>query len=139
MEEKKRSPVKKVVHFFDKLEDRIRAKLSHHPIVYTFIGGISIVLFWRGVWMTADMFPFLTGPVSIVISVCILLLTGLFVSFFVGDSILLTGLKREKKFIERTEMEIKGEVEVLGEIQTELKKIETMLDEVKAEQIAKKE
>ena len=55
---------KKIFRFFDKLEDHVRIALSHYPIVYTIIGGFSIVLFWRGVWMTADYFPFLTGPIG---------------------------------------------------------------------------
>jgi hypothetical protein len=41
--------------FFDKFEDHIRTHLSRYPIVYTIIGGIAIVLFWRGVWHTADI------------------------------------------------------------------------------------
>jgi hypothetical protein len=47
--------VKNIVHFFDKLEDYVRGILSKYPIPYAFVGGVSIVLFWRGVWHTADM------------------------------------------------------------------------------------
>ena len=75
--------MKDFFHFFDKLEDHIRAVLSRHNILYAFIGGVAIVLFWRGVWMTADMIPFLTGPMSIFISVVVLLGTRLFFSFFI--------------------------------------------------------
>lgn len=135
MEEKKQqSIIKKVINFFDDTEDTVRHHLSHRPILYTFIGGFAIVLFWRGVWMTADMFPFLTGPVSILISVCILLFTGLFVSFFIGDRILLTGLRGEKKLIEKTESELRGETHMLSEIQTEIQKMEAMLTEMKEKQ-----
>ena len=45
---------RKIVRFFDKLEDKIRGRLSHHPIFYALVGGIGVVLFWRGVWHTAD-------------------------------------------------------------------------------------
>ncbi len=128
---KKKGLFKRTYVFFDKLEDKIRARLSHHPILYTFIGGFAIVLFWRGVWMTADLFPFLTGPVSIMISVFILLMTGLFASFFVGDVIIMSGLKKEKKLIERTETEVKGEGEVLQEIENELHKLETIVTDLK--------
>jgi hypothetical protein len=89
--------MKKILNFFDKLEDEIRAALSRRPIIYAFAGGIAIVLFWRGVWMVADTIPFLTGPVSILVSVTILLAMGLFVSFFIGDNIIISGLKNEKK------------------------------------------
>ena len=89
--------IKHIIKFFDKLEDKVRGGLSRNPIIYTLIGGIAIVLFWRGVWLTADLFPFLTGPVSVVVSVSILLITGLFVSFFIGDQVIISGIKKEKK------------------------------------------
>ena len=126
---------KQIFVFFDKLEDHIRERLSHSPILYTFIGGFAIVLFWRGVWMTADYFPFLTGPISIIISVTVLLLTGLFTSFFVGDVIIMSGLKKEKKLVERTEGEIKGESEILSDIESELKRIEAIVKDAKEKKI----
>ena len=120
--------MKGVFHFFDKLEDKIRSGLSRHLIIYAFIGGTAIVLFWRGVWMTADTMPFLTGPVSIFISVIVLLITGLFVSFFVGDSIIISGLKNEKKIDEKIASEIKTEDGVLEEISKKLDAIEEELN-----------
>ena len=93
--------MKKIFHFFDKLEDNIRATLSKHNILYAFIGGVAIVLFWRGVWMTADAIPFLTGPISILISVIVLLGTGLFVSFFIGDEIIISGIKKKKGLMKK--------------------------------------
>lgn len=119
--------MKDFFHFFDKLEDRIRAVLSQHNILYAFIGGVSIVLFWRGVWHTADTIPFLTGPVSIVISVTVLLLTGLFVSFFIGDKIIISGIKREKRLDEKVASEIKTELDILSDIQKQLRDIEKEL------------
>ena len=120
--------IKKIFHFFDRLEDHVRETLSRHPILYTFIGGVAIVLFWKGVWDTADMFPVLYGPVSIIISVSVLLVTGLFVSFFVGDVIILSGVKKEKKIIEKTETEIRTEEIKLSEIKREMDEIKNMLE-----------
>ena len=121
----------KLVHFFDKLEDKTRAYLSRHPIFYAIIGGAAIVLFWRGIWYTADLFPFLTGPVSVIISVTILLLTGLFVSFFIGDRIILSGMKGEKKLVEKTAAEVQSDTEILLDIQKRVKKIEDELQSLK--------
>jgi hypothetical protein len=97
-------------YLFDKMEDHIRARLSRHPFIYTFIGGSGVVLFWRGVWHTADILehssPLLGHIFSplgcIVLSVVILLSTGLFVSVFIGDSIIMSGVKHDKKIIEKT-------------------------------------
>jgi len=112
--------MKSVITWFDRLEDRVRERLSRWPILYTIIGGVAIVLFWRGVWMTADLFSFLTGPVSILISVAVLLATGLFVSFFVGDVIILSGIKREKKLIDKTEEEVRKEASMLEKIHRDI-------------------
>lgn len=120
----------RLVKFFDKLEDRVRRALSRHPIIYTFIGGVGIVLFWRGVWLTADLFPFMTGPVSIIISVALLLLTGLFVSFFIGDEIIIEGLRQEKKITEKTESEIEAEEATLRQIRKTLEDIEAKLNKL---------
>lgn len=68
------------------------------------------MLFWRGIWHTADILehssPLLGHIFSplgcIVLSVVILLSTGLFVSVFIGDSIIMSGVKHDKKIIEKT-------------------------------------
>lgn len=115
--------------FFDKLEDKARSRLSRNPILYAFLSGIGTVLFYRGVWMIADNFGFMTGPVTLVVSLAILLITGVFVFHFVSDQIIISGLKKEKKLIEKTEEEIAIETITLKEIHVLLQKIEKRLDE----------
>lgn len=122
--------MKPLLQFFDKLEDKIRKSLSRQPILYTFIGGTAIVLFWRGVWLTADLFPFLSGPVSTIISVLVLLVTGLFVSFFIGDEIIIKALRQEKKISEETEEEIKTEEITLKHVKGDLEQIKEKLDKL---------
>jgi len=116
--------MKTIFNFFDQMEDHIRGTLSRAPVIYAFIGGVAIVLFWRGVWHTADLFPFLTGPNSIIISSIVLMVTGLFVSFFIGDRIILSGLKHEKKIEEKTEAEVRDEGKLLSEAFGKLERIE---------------
>ncbi len=125
--------MKKILYFFDKLEDNIRAALSRRPVIYAFVGGTAIVLFWRGVWMVADTIPFLTGPVSILVSVAILLAMGLFVSFFIGDTIIISGLRKEKKLDEKVASEVKTELDMLIDIQKRLNEIERELKTFKEE------
>lgn len=119
--------------FFDRLEDNVRMRLSRHPVLYSLIGGTALVLFWRGVWHTADLFPFLTGPVSIVISVVILLMTGLFVSFFVGDAIVMSGIRKEKKLVEKAETEVRQEGALLQHVDDEVAEERHLLREIKRE------
>lgn len=126
------------MRFFDKLEDKVRAALSRRPIIYTLIGGVAIVLFWRGVWLIADELPFMTGFVSLIISVAVLLLSGLFVSFFIGEEIIISGLKKERKLFEKTESEIKTEADILNQIKIKIEKIEEDLQELKQNKKTKK-
>ncbi len=123
--------MKKILYFFDKLEDNIRATLSRRPVIYAFVGGTAIVLFWRGVWMVADTIPFLTGPVSMLVSIAMLLAIGLFVSFFIGDTILISGLKKEKRLDEKVASEVKTELDILNDIQKRLNEIEKELKTLK--------
>jgi uncharacterized membrane protein len=136
---------KSILNFFDKFEDKIRGHLSHYPILYTIIGGVAIVLFWRGVWHTADMLQARGGilgfifyePVNMLIVVVILLATGLFVSYFIGDTVLMSGLKHQKKVTDKTEKEIEEEEIQLASIKATVKEIKKEVDEIK-EAIEKK-
>ena len=93
--------IKKIVQFFDKLEDKTRAKLSHTPIVYAFLGGIGVVLFWRGVWHIADDIN-LNSIISIIVGSIILLITGVFVSAFIGSRLIISGLSVASRKWRRT-------------------------------------
>jgi len=118
-----------IIKFFDKLEDKVRGKLSRRPIVYAFIGSVGIILLWRGVWLVADLFS-LSGLMSIVIGSAILLLTGLFVSFFIGGEIIISGIKEEKRVDEKTEEEIQKEEFSLRQIKGDLEEIKKEIKEV---------
>lgn len=130
---------KKVLNFFDKFEDVVRAHLSHYPILYTIIGGVAIVLFWRGVWHTADMLKEQGGwlgwlfyePVNLIIVVLILLATGLFVSYFIGDTILISGIKQEKKTTDKTEKDIRKEEEEIIKLRTKIADMKEEVDEIR--------
>ncbi len=126
----------KILRFFDKKEDKIRHALSKHPIVYALIGGFLVVIFWRGVWDMMDMlylefgFWFLHPVASLIISIIAMLATGTFVSFFIGEQIIISGLKEEKRIDQKTEQEIEIEdyrikhmTEEIGEIRKDIAKI----------------
>ena len=115
--------IKHVFKWFMRLEDEIRSHLSHYPVIYSLISGFAIVIFWKGIWDTAAMYPSLTGPILIAISLPILLVTGLFVSFFVTDKVLLTGLKKDEKIIKETETEMRQEEKIIYELAAEVHEI----------------
>lgn len=120
----------KIFKAFDKLEDKIRANLSRRPRIYALIGSIGIVLLWRGVWMIADDFG-LSGLASALLGIAILLLIGLFVSFFVGSEIIISGIKEEKRIDEKTEEEIKKESTILSRIKSDMEEIKNKINKTK--------
>ena len=133
------------INSLNKLEYRVRFWFSKRPIFYGLIGGVGVVLFWRGVWHTADAiatymtlmgegrattdftFPW-DGPLSALIGTVLLLATGLFVSTFLGNEITISGLRGERKLAEKTEFEVRTETGALHEIRAEVRKIRERLE-----------
>lgn len=132
---------KGIFYFFDRMEDVIRESLSRHPFIYTFIGGTGVVLFWRGVWRLADALESSGGILSslfsstgsIFLGVILLLSTGLFVSVFIGDSIIISGLKKDKKVIDKTIEKVTSLKEEALEEETEIQKTLKLVTEIKKE------
>lgn len=120
-----------------KLENKLRAQLAKRPVIYTLIGGTAMILFWRGVWHTGDLLEAQGGilgvlfspQASIIFGAATLLVTGLFVSFFVGDVEVLSGIKKEEKLIEKAEGEVKTEKIVLENIEEDIERLERKIDE----------
>jgi ascorbate-specific PTS system EIIC-type component UlaA len=121
--------IKTVIKFFDKLEDKIRGRLSKYPLIYAFIGSIGIVLLWRGIWVIVDSFDE-TGIISTILGFVILGSTGLLVSFFVGDQIIISGIKQEKRIDEKTEDEIMEEAVTLLHIHDDVGKIKSEIQRI---------
>lgn len=140
--------IKKITSFLDKLEDKFRHKLSRKPILYAFIGGIGVVLFWRGVWHFTDFLVsklssayFLEqstssaslwwdGPLSLLIGSLLLLSTGVLVSSFIGNELIISGLKGEKKTVEKTESEMKSEAQIIKEVDQRVQAITDRLEKI---------
>ena len=114
--------IKNLIKFFDKFEDKIRASLTHRPLIYAFIGSIGVVSIWRGVWVIEDSLR-MSGLESLILGIFITVMTGLFVSFFIGDNIIISGLKKDKRIDEKTEEEIKKEKSILDDIKKDIKEI----------------
>jgi hypothetical protein len=114
----------------------VRGGLARYPLFYSFFGGVGVILFWRGVWHSADWLEKNTywGGVifsnlgSMVFGVSLLLITGLFVSIIIGDSIIISGIRNEKKISEKTEEEIVSEKEELTHMHQDLEDIKDKLN-----------
>ncbi len=119
--------VKRIIKFFDKLEDEVRGKLSRNPFLYALLGGIGVVLFWRGIWHIADDINLGSG-ISLIIGSVILLMTGVFVSEFIGSKMIISGLTSEEKLTEKEEKELKTEEIQIQNLQNTLEKLEKKID-----------
>ena len=129
--------IKKIIEFFDKLENKVRRKLSHYPILYAFIGGVGVVLFWRGVWHIADDIS-VSSVLSLIIGSIMLLITGIFVSAFVGSKLIISGLVGERKIEEKEEQELETEEMQLKNLQKTLTRVEEKLEHIDKEVEEKK-
>jgi hypothetical protein len=131
--------IEAITRYFDRLEDRVRERLSHRSIFYAIIGGIATVLFWRGIWHTADILEakggvwgiIFYGPVTVIWASIILLMTGLFVSNFIGERVILSGLKKEKKITDKTETEVKTEGSELTSVIAKIHQMSKDIEEIK--------
>jgi len=130
---------KSIANYFDKLEDRVRMRLSHRSIVYAFIGGAGTILLWRGIWHTGDILMNKGGylgwlfyePITIIWTSIILLMTGLYVSNLIGERIVISGLRKEKKVTDQTEVEVDKEEAEIREMRTKIKQISKDVEEIK--------
>lgn len=69
-----------------------------------------------------------TPQVTFITSTIVLLASGLFVSFFVGDAIIMSGLRKEKKFVDKAQEEMEREEKDMRRMEHVLEKIETEIE-----------
>ncbi len=134
-----------------KLFNRFHIFLSHHSYLYATIVGVGIVLFWRGVWHSVDLVhlylsqhsitspldsvahPWWDGPLSFVVGCVVLYMTRAFVSSFIGNELILSGLRTEKKMTKQTEDDVKTEVSTISDIKHTLAAISRKLEELEVQ------
>ncbi|MBU1102038.1 hypothetical protein KJ853_00055 [Patescibacteria group bacterium] len=125
--------MKKILKFFDVLEDKIRHSLSHRPIIYALIGILGIVLTWRGIWHIADSFG-ISGWLSALLGIIILLSAGLLVAIAIGDEVIISSFRGRRKITEVKLEEALTLVEKVDDIKNLLEKIEKKLSSIKKEE-----
>ncbi len=134
-----------------KIFNRFHIFLSHHSYLYATIVGIGIVLFWRGVWHSVDTFhlyinhyystgstslldhPWWDGPASFLAGCLVLYVTRAFVSSFIGNELILSGLRAEKRLAKATEDDVKTEVSTISDIKHTVSAISRKLEELEVQ------
>lgn len=118
------------------IEQRARTYFERFPFTHAFLGGIGVVLFWRGVWEIADQMR--VDPIlSIVAGSLLLGAIGLFLHTFVGNAIIIKNVEKDKQLTTKTEREIsdvekdihKEEVTLL-QVSEKLDRLEKMVSTV---------
>lgn len=124
---------KKIFKFFDILEDKIRHKLSHWPVLYALVGILGVVLVWRGIWRLADSMG-LASWLSVLIGIVLLLASGLLVAVAIGDEVIITAFRGRRKITEMRLEETLTLSEKVEEIKSLLDRIEKKLGRIKEEE-----
>ena len=128
-----------LTNLFLKIEDKSRNYFDKFPFFHAFFAGIGVVLFWRGTWEVADRLG-LDPYWSIILGSLILIILGLFLQTFVGNTIIIKKVESEKRLDQKTEADIKKVQKEMGieEITLEIlaKKLESI--EAKLENLNKK-
>ena len=132
--------MKKLFGNFDKLEDLVRAWFRRRPVLYALVGGVGVILFWRGVWLSADAisttfragflgYELLDGMTSLVIGFVLLASTGLFVPDFLSTEVM-RDIKKEEKLTEKVEKEVETEESIINKIHDEVHSISRELKKI---------
>lgn len=122
-----------VTNIFLRIEERARTYFERFPFAHAFLGGIGVVLFWRGTWELADRLRI--DPVtSIVFGSLLLGGIGLFLHTFVGNAIIIKNVEKDKQMTKKAEHEIasveqtvKTEKVTLAQLAEKIEKLETVI------------
>ena len=138
-----------VINYFQNFEIYNRNFLVKHKYLYALLGGTGIILFWKGVWYIADsikmnginyfgeslgeiMMIIFSDTGSLILGLILMLATGVFVSEFIDDEIIISGIKKEKQIIDKSAEEIiaeeKKEEKILEELKDHIINIEKELE-----------
>ncbi len=135
------------MQFLTKLERAIRRRLKRHPLLYAFVAGVGVVLFWRGVWHFADFLALnfisandtttsidwasgLDSALSLVVGGLLLLSTGLFVSELLSGEVLITRTEKEEEITGKTEKGVERESAELPHIEEEIHHIAKEIEDI---------
>ena len=74
--------------------------------------------------------PWWDGPLSLFVGSITLYFTGAFISSFIGNELILSGLRGEKRLNQKTEVEVRSEMTAITDIKNSIKEINRALDQL---------
>ncbi len=85
----------KIIVFLNHIEKTVRHNIRRYPVLHTFIGGISGIIFLRGVWKISDavfiqfpdMLAWVEGGINIGIAIVLVLVFALILAFLVAEKV----------------------------------------------------
>ena len=96
-------------NIFVAIEDRARRFFERTPFLQAFLAGIGVIIFWRGVWEWCDQSG-ISPVASIIIGGLILIVVGVFVQTFIGNTLIIKEVKQEEKIEKSAIHKMEGEV-----------------------------
>lgn len=121
---------------FLRIEDRARHAFEHTPFIHALLAGFGVVLFWRGTWELADHFR-IDPWFSIILGVLILGAIGLFLQTFVGNTLIIKNIEKDKALtkkataeVQEVKAEVKEEEITMAHLSARLRAIEMKLDDM---------
>lgn len=84
-----------IINFLNHIERTVRRNIRRYPVIHTFIGGISGIIFLRGVWKIIDavfiqfpdMLAWVEGGINIGIAIILVMVFALILSFIVAEKV----------------------------------------------------
>lgn len=126
--------------FIKKRENFIKA----HHILYTFIAGVGLIVFWYGIWEGLKLIPYLGHPlVAIVLGGTMVLVCGAYVYQFIGTHA--DNFRKEFHHVSGELDQVSDEVqdiseeldEVVKDVEEFTGKVDLMAKELGAEEITR--
>lgn len=119
--------MKYFTNIFLRIEEQARTYFERFPFAHAFLGGVGVVLFWRGVWEIADRMR-IDPVISIIVGSLLLGAIGLFLHTFVGNAIIIKNVEKDKRLTTKAEHEIQAVEQNIKQEEVTLSQLSEKLD-----------
>lgn len=109
------------------IEDNARKFFERIPFIHALLAGIGVVLFWRGIWESADKMA-LDPLSSALLGIALLGGIGLFIQTFVGNTIIIKSVKKEEQLEKTTVKKVQQEEITLLQLSQKIDELNSKID-----------